>query len=766
MRKLGAATAAAGRAPRLRVLGACASATILLIALACASASVASAAQSATSGAPAIETLARSVPSVVAHGLARQVGSHPESAELTLNVDLQVREGAELQELIGAASTLGSLDYGGYLTQAQYLARFAPTDAEVQAVEGWLRGEGLDVTGATRDNAMIHVSTSTALAETAFGVAIEDYALAGHQFYANDRAPSVPSDLHVQSVGGLTNYALPQPAHLCSGHFCGYYGTDFRAAYDISGNGEHESIGFTLWGEELSQHEYTEYAKLTSTKTLTVGASGPNGLEFIQVGGPSEINSDGEIGLDTEVAHAVAPGIHETYWLGANNQWTTLETTLNEAAESSIDIISSSWDSTGYDSCEVPAGLESVLEHGAATGKTFFFSTGDAGAEEGCHAPSSSPYAVAVGGTDLSTGSKGEWKSETAIKDDGGCTNSEPRPEWQTGIGSPLEYPLGSCSGRATPDVSADSCYSAEETFPSGECYAETFDEGLDYESGGTSLAAPLWAAGSAIWNKDNVTAKRPPLGFVAPALYRLANSADYAKDFHDITTGTNDFAATAGWDEATGWGSPNFKNLEVTASQPVAETGGASEVTQTTAVLNGVVSPEGVKVSGCKFEYGTTTKYGSSASCAQLPGAGSIPVEVAAKLKGLKPGLTYYYRISATNAAGTVKGGNEDFSTASPAAPQVTTGHASDVSDTTATLEAYVDPRLGEVTKCDFEYGTTAKYGASAACPGKVGSGTGPVIVQAGIKSLKAGTTYHFRISATNDAGTSKGADEEFTTG
>ena len=104
--------------------------------------------------------------------------------------------------------------------------------------------------------------------------------------------------------------------------FCGYFGTDFRTAYDLTGTGEGQTIGFTLWGETVPQSDYTKYATDTGTTALTVGGAGPNGLEFIQVGGSSTINGKDEVALDTEIAHAVAPGIHETYWLGANGHGT------------------------------------------------------------------------------------------------------------------------------------------------------------------------------------------------------------------------------------------------------------------------------------------------------------------------------------------------------------------------------------------------------------------------------------------------------------
>ncbi len=257
--------------------------------------------------------------------------------------------------------------------------------------------------------------------------------------------------------------------------------------------------------------------------------------------------------LDTEVSHAVAPGIHETYWLGVNNTEPTLETVLDDAANSKIPVISSSW---GFACSGVPSGFEKILQAGVSTGKTFYFSSGDNGAEGGTDCLGLSPNSVDVGGTELHVGPNSEWKSENALLDDGGCSNSQARPAWQTGVGSPLEWPSTSCTGRAIPDVSADSCYggrgrSKGETF-GAECGAFVFVEGSIFEVGGTSLSAPLWAGASAVWDNANAGTGRPGIGFVAPLLYSLGNdSTTYASDFHDIQTGSNGFAAAKGWDEA-----------------------------------------------------------------------------------------------------------------------------------------------------------------------------------------------------------------------
>ena len=554
-------------------------------------------------GQPPLTSLHANAPGPVVRGLAYLRGARRTNAPVSLNVDLATREPAELEELIRAASTPGSSLYGHYLTPEQYQTRFAPTTGELRAAETWLRGQGLHVAGASPDNFLVHVNGSTAAVERAFGVTINNYTYSGREFYSNDHAPSIPASLHVDWIGGLSNYNsfhFDGSADHCVNKksepvFCGYFGSDFRTAYDLTGSGEGQTIGFTLWGESVPQSDYTKYAADTGTTALTVGGSGANGLEFIQVGGASTINGKDEVALDTEVSHAVAPGIHETYWLGVNNTEPTLETVLDDAANSKIPVISNSW---GFACSSVPSGFEKILQAGVSTGKTFYFSSGDNGAEGGTDCLGLSPNSVDVGGTELHVGANSEWKSENALLDDGGCSNSQARPAWQTGVGNPLEWPSISCTGRAIPDVSADSCYggresSKGETF-GAECGAFVFVEGSIFEVGGTSLSAPLWAGASAVWNNANAGAGRPVVGFVAPLLYSLGNdSTTYASDFHDIQTGSNGFAATKGWDEATGWGSPNFDDL---ANNPadITYTGATSAVEGQSPVLSSTLYDHG----------------------------------------------------------------------------------------------------------------------------------------------------------------------------
>jgi hypothetical protein len=189
-------------------------------------------------------------------------------------------------------------------------------------------------------------------------------------------------------------------------------------------------------------------------------------------------------------------------------------------------------------------------------------------------------------------------------------------------------------------------------------------------------------------------------------------------------------------------------------SSPPSATTSAASAVTGNSATLNGTVNPNGAETTW-SFEYGTTTNY-STTTPAKSAGNGTKPAKVSVPIKGLSDGTTYHFRLVAKNASGTTPGADLTFTTSGP--PAVQTGTAQTVATTSATLTGTVNP-LGHPANWHFEYGPTIAYGSTT--PNKnAGGGSTAVSVSAPIAKLTPGTTYHFRIVATSNAGTSAGAD------
>jgi hypothetical protein len=210
----------------------------------------------------------------------------------------------------------------------------------------------------------------------------------------------------------------------------------------------------------------------------------------------------------------------------------------------------------------------------------------------------------------------------------------------------------------------------------------------------------------------------------------------------------------------------PESSNVLVTVGpepSPTVETGIATGVAQRSAVANGTVDPHGAKLISCKFEYGTTT-LASSAACSKLPEPGNSSVPVSAELKHLKPGATYHFRLTAASSGGAHSGVEATFKTLRALPPLIEARSASEVAQRTAIVNAAINPQGANITSCRFEYGPTS-FKFFTKCASLPGSVTEPVLVSAKLEGLAPGTTFRFRVTATNSGGTAKGPEVQFTT-
>lgn len=199
-------------------------------------------------------------------------------------------------------------------------------------------------------------------------------------------------------------------------------------------------------------------------------------------------------------------------------------------------------------------------------------------------------------------------------------------------------------------------------------------------------------------------------------------------------------------------------------ALPPTAATEAPATVTETTATLKGTVNPNG-QATSYYFNYGTTASYGKKTTELSV-GSDSTNHALSAPVSALAPGATYHFQIVATYATGSshVLGSDRTFTTLSPpGAPTASTGEASALSETGATLAGTVNPN-GKATTWFFDYGTTNSYGQTTPTQSG-GEGTLANAVSLPVSGLAPGTTYHFQLVAHNELGDAPGGDRTFTT-
>jgi len=507
---------------------------------------------------------------VVLSGRAKSIGRLPATQQMRLVIVLPHTNEGALQSFLQDLYNPSSPSYRQYLTVEEFTSKFGPSQADYDAVTNFAQTHGLAVVGTSVNRMNLDVAGSVASIESALHVTMGLYhdPTENRTFYSADREPTPDVSVPLWHISGLDNYDIPQsnlvhrPANVKPNATTGscpeasFCGSDMRAAY-------YEGTALTGAGQSLGLLEYagTDLADLT---TYFKNAHQTNNVPITLVstdGTPTSCVAaqgcdDTEQTIDMTQAIGMAPGLSSlVMYIGSSD--TAILNAMATAKPLNAQL-SSSWTWRPAD----PSTIDPIFEEFAAQGQNYFQAAGDSSKWTSRSEiwPADAAYVTSVGGTDLETESAGgPWASETVWSDGGGgiSPNKIAIPSWQVATAEGCT----NCSQtlRNGPDVSANS------NFTFYVCADQTTCTANDY--GGTSFATPMWAGYMALLNQQRLAKGEKLMGFVNPYLYKIGLAPVYTTDFHDITSGSNGYSATTGYDLATGWGSPNGANLINTLS-------------------------------------------------------------------------------------------------------------------------------------------------------------------------------------------------------
>jgi kumamolisin len=509
----------------------------------------------------------------VRNGQAKAYGRLPSNQVLQLDLVLPLRDPAGLKSFLSDIYNPSSPNFRHFISPAEFTAKFGPTQDDYDTVVRFAKTYGLQVVGGSRDGMEVQVKGSVANIEAALHVNMRTYEhpTEGRAFFGPDREPTMDLPFSLWHVSGLDNYSIPRSLRVSkdeyaqahgirpdqvvshattgSGPSASFLGSDMRFAYYGSGS-------LTGAGQNLGLLEYygTNLTDLT-TYFKNVGQTNNVPVSLVSTDGTSTACNypscdDGEQNLDMTQAIGMAPGLASlVMYVGSSDTAIISSMTTHNPLPTTIGC---SWGWTPVD----PAALDPYFQKMAAQGQNFFAASGDSStwSRRVIAWPADDPYVVSVGGTDLvTTGAAGSWKSETAWVDSGGGINVDgiAIPSWQKLSGVINSSNRGSTTLRNGPDVSANANFTFYTCGDQQACQANVY--------GGTSFAAPMWAAYIALVNQQLASNGKPPVGFLNPTIYSQNVTSSYASDFHDVTSGTSgSYSAVTGYDLVTGWGSPN----------------------------------------------------------------------------------------------------------------------------------------------------------------------------------------------------------------
>ena len=561
------------------------------------------------------------------------------ASRLILVLSRSAQQEADLQTYLESVQDKNSSNYHKFLAPDEFGKRFGVADADLQAVQTWLNNQGFSVAHVGKARMSLEFSGTVGQVETAFHTSIHSYSVAGKLYWGNASDPAIPAALApvVAGVASLSSFKpAPQyirgpsgvydpsthtinPTYTLGNTTTGYYiflgPADAATIYDTptalnanySGT-KYDGSGVTIGIAGDSNISIAQNANYRATFGLSSKAT----TVVVDGADPGENGDAIEAYLDTQVAGGIAPNANIILYTAAD---TGYQSGLFLAIARALDDNQADILNVSFGACESAIGsagnqyINDLWEQAAAQGITVTVSSGDSGSA-GCDNPNtetaathgigvngiaSTPYNVAVGGTDfdalysnfptsftnyvdtsntyanhrsaLKYIPEEPWNdstfpntsisqnvpisvashyqsSDNIIAGGGGPSTVYTAPNWQSA--------LATGSTRSLPDVSflaGNGFYGAlwglctdQDYDPSTSSYltdcAGNPTTGANFNLtgvGGTSAAAPAFAGMLALLKQKAGTR----LGQVDYALYAIAKSK-YATVFHDVTTGDN----------------------------------------------------------------------------------------------------------------------------------------------------------------------------------------------------------------------------------
>lgn len=500
-----------------------------------------------------------------------------------------------------------------YLRPSELAERFGPSQASYLALTAFMRSQGFTLVEGSANRLTLSFRGTHDDAQRAFAVSFSEHLVGDKVVFANTTAPSLPAELadKVQAVIGLSNLAQPQPIIIeaINGVF-DYIICTTQAGLPVFDNAS--QTGFRPpTAEEIAKAYASCVSERKTARGNNSGGAAASGAatasERIR-GNPGDwraLDGSGQriaiIGFDTFVRRdvenylalmgfpaaqidrltrvavnggatlgatqtetlldiaavlAIAPGadvvVYDAPFAGSG---TSFQTLLNAAISGGATIISNSW---AY--CEnqtTPAdvaSIESIVQSAAASGISVFSASGDSGstclngAANTIVVPASAPSVTAVGGSSQTLspgslyGSESWWGASTPSGQPSGqggfgLSRFFARPAFQNGLNANAQRSIPDVVAAADPYDGVALCQASDGGCPTGRLY------------GGSSIAAPTWAAFTAVLNQ----ARGSNLGAMNPRLYALAAG----DGFHNAASMGSDFAHV-------GLGSPNVNRLHL----------------------------------------------------------------------------------------------------------------------------------------------------------------------------------------------------------